>query len=147
MRPMRTVAPICDNFLYGFKGTPSARQAGRPRPSSTAGTRDHRGRARAGAGTMPKPDWVGRHRADSGAGGMPSPAGREPSGLGAATRSAGPRPQAGSSRSNAPTVTATTRTDRAVLLAPGILSPRKDHRQERSLRSRPSDGASRRSGL
>ena len=87
-----------------------------------------------------------RHRADSGVGGMPSPDGREPSGLGAATRSAGPHPQAGSSRSNAPTETATTRTDRAVLLAPGILSPRKDHRQERSLRSRPSDGASRRSG-
>jgi hypothetical protein len=81
------------------------------------------------------------------AGGMPSPDGREPSGLGAATRSAGPHPQAGSSRSNAPTVTATARTDRAVLLAPGILSPRKDHTQERSLRSRPSDGASRRSGL
>jgi len=30
---------------------------------------------------------------------------------------------------------------RAVLLAPGIVSPRKDHSQERSLRSRPSDGA------
>ena len=80
------------------------------------------------------------------AGGMPSPDGREPSGLGAATRSAGPHPQAGSSRSNAPTVTATARTDRAVLLAPGILSPRKDHRQ--GARSLASFGrASRRSGL
>jgi len=29
----------------------------------------------------------------------------------------------------------------AVLLAPGIVSPRKDHSQERSLRSRPSNGA------
>ena len=81
---------------------------------------------------MPEPGGVGGHRADSGAGGMPSPDGREPSGLGAATRSAGPHPQAGSSRSNAPTGTATARTDRAVLLAPGILSPRKDHRQGRA---------------
>ena len=63
---------------------------------------------------------------------MPSPDGREPSGLGAATRSAGPHPQAGSSRSNAPTGTATARTDRAVLLAPDILSPRKDHRLGRA---------------
>ncbi len=39
------------------------------------------------------------------------------------------------------------KTGRAALLAPGILSPCKDHRQERSLRSRPSDGAWRRSGL
>jgi DNA-binding transcriptional MocR family regulator len=33
-------------------------------------------------------------------------------------------------------MTATARTNRAVLLAPGILSPSKDHRQGRSLRSR-----------
>jgi hypothetical protein len=63
---------------------------------------------------------------------MPSPDGREPSGLGAATRSARPHPQAGTSRSNAPTETATARTDRAVLLAPGIISPRQDHRQGRA---------------
>jgi hypothetical protein len=36
----------------------------------------------------------------------------------------------------------TCKSGQAVLLAPGILSPRKDHRQERSLRSRPPDGAS-----
>ena len=29
----------CDNFLYGFKGTPSARQPGRPPPRSGAGSR------------------------------------------------------------------------------------------------------------
>jgi hypothetical protein len=34
---------------------------------------------------------------------------------------------------------------RSVLPAPGILQPRQDHRQERSLRSRPSDGAPRHS--
>ena len=33
----------------------------------------------------------------------------------------------------------------AILLAPGIVSPRKDHSQERSLRSRPSDGPTRHS--
>jgi hypothetical protein len=98
-------------------------------------------------GDFARADRIGGHRADSGVDGMPSPDGREPSGLGAATRSAGPHPQAGSSRSNASTGTATARTDRAVLLAPGILSPRKDHRQEHSLRSRPPDVASRRSGL
>lgn len=38
------------------------------------------------------------------------------------------------------------KTDRA-LPAPDMLSPRKDHRQERSLRSRPSDGAPRHSWL
>jgi hypothetical protein len=93
----------CDNFLYGFKGTPSgrARPSG-PRPSSAPGTRDHRDSARAGAGLTPEPGGVGGHRADSGAGGMPSPDGRELSGPGAATRSAGPHPQAGGSRSNAP---------------------------------------------
>jgi hypothetical protein len=62
---------------------------------------------------------------------MPSPDGREPSGLGAATMSAGPHSQAGSSRSNAPSLTATARTDQAFLLAPGILSPRKDRKQVR----------------
>jgi hypothetical protein len=69
-------------------------------------------------------------------------------------RSAAPHPQAAGTRSNAPPVTAPHATDRvsvamrksrAALPAPGILSPREDHRQERSLRSRPSDGATRHS--
>jgi hypothetical protein len=63
---------------------------------------------------------------------MPRPDGREPSGRDAATRSAGPSPQTGGSRSNAPTVTAPARIGRAVLLASGILSPRKDHRLGRA---------------
>jgi hypothetical protein len=63
---------------------------------------------------------------------MPRPDGREPSGRGAATRSARPHLQAGRFRSNAPMVTAPARTDRTVLLAPGILSPRKDHRLGRA---------------
>ena len=78
---------------------------------------------------MPEPGGVGGHHTDSGAGGTPSPDGREPSGLGAATRSAGPHPQVSSSRSNEPTGTATARIGWAVLLAPGILSPRKDQSQ------------------
>jgi hypothetical protein len=31
--------PMCDNFLYVFKGTPSARQAVQPRPDSGHGAR------------------------------------------------------------------------------------------------------------
>ena len=49
-----------------------------------------------------QPGGFGGHRADSGAGGLPRPDGREPSGRGAATRSARPHPQAGSPRRNAP---------------------------------------------
>ena len=61
-----------------------------------------------------------------------SPPGNPPIPAGAAaTVSARPRPQAGSSRPNAAPMTATTRTGRAVLFAPGILSPHKDHRQGR----------------
>jgi hypothetical protein len=71
------------------------------RPGSRRGTREHRGSARAGVRTEPVAGWGGGHGGDSGAGGLPRPAGREPSGRGAATRSAGPHPQAGSSRSNA----------------------------------------------
>ena len=138
---------ICYNLLYVFKGTPS----GRARPSGPGRVRTRERETTEGSRELARELCQSRRgrRAPRRlrAGGMPRPAGREPSGLGAATRSAGPHPQAGSSRSNAPTGTATARTGRAVLLAPGILSPRKDHRQERSLRSRPSDGASRRSGL
>jgi hypothetical protein len=90
---------------------------------------------------------IGGHRADSGAGGMPRPDGREPSGRGAATRSARPHPQAGSSRRNTPTVTAPARTGRAVLLAPGILSPSKDRRQGRAQGRVARDGATRHPGL
>jgi hypothetical protein len=32
---------ICDNFLHGFAGTPSARQADRPQTGSAARTREH----------------------------------------------------------------------------------------------------------
>ena len=66
-------------------------------------------------------------------GGLPRPAGRKPYGRGAARRSAGPHPQAGGSGRNAAPMTAPASSDRAVLLAPGILSPRKDHRQGRAL--------------
>jgi hypothetical protein len=57
--------------------------------------------------------------------GMPHPDGREPSGGGAATQVSRSAPAGRQPRSNAPKVTATASTDRAVLLAPGILSPRK----------------------
>jgi hypothetical protein len=51
-------------------------------------------------------------------------------------RSAPPHPQAGGSAGNAPPVAAPRELGRAVLHAPGILSLRKGHSQERSLRSR-----------
>jgi hypothetical protein len=84
-----------------------------------------RGIARSGVRTIAD---AGRGRgqlAESGAGGLPRPPGRKPSGRGAATRSARPHPQAGTPRRNAHPMTATARTGPAVLLAPGILSPRK----------------------
>ncbi len=125
-----------ENFLYVFKGTPSARQAVRHWPSSDAGMRAHRGIARSGVKTMPEPGAVAGNSPTSGRR-PPAPCrAREPSGRGAATRSARPHPQAGSPRRNAPPMTATARTGRAVRLAPGILSPRKDHRLGRP-RARP----------
>jgi hypothetical protein len=120
--PVR-ISPGCYKFLHElFKGTPSVRQAVRLRPSSDAEARAHRGIARSGLRTMPGPGGGSGQLADSGAGGMPLPDRREPSGRGAAARSGRPHPQAGSPRRNASPMTA--RTDRAVLLARGILSPR-----------------------
>jgi hypothetical protein len=76
---------MSDDTVSGWTGSPKAVQ-----------TRDHRGVTRAGAGILREPGGTGGHRADSGAGSMPRPDGREPSGRGAATRSARPHPQAGS---------------------------------------------------
>jgi hypothetical protein len=87
------------------------------RIASSSGTRQ----ARAGAGDAPTP---GRHPA--------APYGRKPTGRGAASGRLPPHPQAAGTRSNAPPVTAAARPDRAALPAPGILSPWKDHRQERA---------------
>jgi hypothetical protein len=129
----RALPGCCDNFLYYFKGTPPARQAVRPQPRSDAETREHRGVARAGhenransrtgrPGTAPTPG--GRPAAPCRAGalwarsrhqvGRPAPAGRQ-------------FPQQRASR-----CTATARTGWTVLLAPDILSPRKDHRLGRA---------------
>jgi hypothetical protein len=82
------------------------------------------------------------HRADSGAGGLPRPDGREPSGRGAATRSAGPHAQAGSSppqrthedrdRENWP--------DRPPRAGHSLAEQRSPSRARQ--RARPSDGAS-----
>ena len=101
------------------------RKARAHRGVARGGVRDH-ATARRGRGQL----------ADSGGGGLPRPDGREPSGRGAAIRSARPYPQAASPRRNAQPMAATAQTGRAVLLAPGILSPRKDHSKGRSLRSR-----------
>jgi hypothetical protein len=123
------VTTFCTN---GFKGTPAARQAVRPRPSSTARTRDPPRDSVSRRGTLPGPGGIGRHRADSGwaacralTGGSP-PGAAPPPGQQARTRR-----QAVPTATH-PTVTATARTGRTVLLAPGILSPRKDHRQGRA---------------
>jgi hypothetical protein len=86
-------------------------------------------------------DWpVERHHGPTGerwatrrpwGGGLPRPAGQKPYGRGAARRSAGPHPPAGGAgRNGVPD-------DRQRHLAgassaPGILSPRKDHRQGRA---------------
>jgi hypothetical protein len=85
-----------------------------------------RARAKRAAGTAPTP---GRAACRALSGGSPLGA-APPLGQQARTcRQAVPR-------RNAPPITVTARTDWAVRLAPGILSPRKDHRQGRSLRSR-----------
>ena len=77
---------------------PRVRRAVRPKPSPNARPREHRSlELHENRGTNHS---AGGHRADFGAGGLPRPAGREPSGRGAATRSARPHPQAGNSRSN-----------------------------------------------
>jgi hypothetical protein len=114
----------CDNFLYGFKGTPSARQAGpgpaevacrdaevSPRGSASWSRDNHQSRA-GEQGDAPTP---GRQHA--------APYGRKPTGRGAAagrlprTRMQPvPLQRAPGDRTHA--------TDRAALPAPGILSPR-----------------------
>jgi hypothetical protein len=118
--------PAGEYFLYGFKGTPSARRAARPRPGSKQGRAD-------------SPGGV-RERFE---GAAPSAAG----GAGSLAAAAAPLPR--TRRQAVPAVThpgdRARKSSRAVLLAPDIVSPRKDHRQERSLRSRPSDGAARHS--
>ena len=106
-RRLQALPGCCDNFLYYFKGTPSARRAVRPlaqigREDASASRysatrREDHARARR----------VGRQLADAGAGGLPRPPGRKPSGRGAAAMSAGPHPQAGSSRRYAYPMTAT----------------------------------------
>jgi hypothetical protein len=68
-------------------------------------TREHRGVARAAREPVQCLGGIGGHGAVSGVGGQPRPAGREPSGRGAATRSARPPPQADSSGSNEPRCT------------------------------------------
>jgi hypothetical protein len=118
----RRMPATCDNFLHGFKGTPSARQAG-PGHGRGQGRGSHQAESRAGA--------TGTGRARTGSrgprllrgGSLPRPTGGSPPG--AALPPVGcPAPQAAGTASNAPPVTAPARPDRAALPAPGILSPR-----------------------
>jgi hypothetical protein len=96
-------------------------------------TREHRGIARAAREPVHCLGRIGGHGAVSRVGGQPRPAGREPSGRGAATRSARPPPQADSSGSNEPRCTRPPRERDGPSSSRQAFSRRdKDHRQGRA---------------
>jgi hypothetical protein len=123
---------ICDNFLYGFKGAPAARQAVRPQPDWDAEARGHRAIARADAGTEPVAGRVGGRGADSGRAACRALPGGSP--LGATP------PLGQHARTRGQAVPTATREpmhrDRGNWLdrppRADILSPRKDHRLGRA---------------
>ena len=131
MSERRCERRICYDSLYMFKGTPSARQAVRPWPSSGAETREHRGIAR--AAREPVQCRAGRRAPRRLRGGRPAAPCRAGA-LGARRRHqvSTPAPAGRQFRRNATQVHATAKTGRTVLLAPGILSPGKDHRLGRA---------------
>jgi len=119
----------CENFLYGFKGACGASRAGSPPRQAQA-----RRHPRAGPAQQPAARaGAGRRPTVAGAAALPRPSDGGPADAAAAphrwplTRRGG---QLAVSRAGTP-ADATARP-----LALGILSPRKDHRQGRSLRSR-----------
>jgi hypothetical protein len=104
----RVALSCCDNFLYSFKGTPSACQAG-PKPGRVAcgGRGSHRRGSRAGANQGTARSRAGRRGDWPAPGRQPAaPYGRKPTGRGAAAGRLSPLPQAGSPVRNAPTMTA-----------------------------------------
>jgi len=122
-RSRRALSP-CGNFLHGFKGGPSARQAPGQRPGSKQGTRSHRAGCVTEVGTTPRTragEWgycptPGRRprRAPSGGSpaGAPPPPGR-----------AAPLPQVGGPRRNAASMVAPAKGGPGPSSVPGILSP------------------------
>ena len=145
--PTTGVVRCCDNFLYILQGHAfGAPEPGPTRPKSRAGTRKSaEGNPELERGRIAKAGRVPAGRAYSAAAAcraLRAEAHRaRRCRWSAALASAGSRYRL----QRAPGCDRVHATDRAVLPAPGILSPCKDHRQERSLRSRPSDGATRHS--
>jgi len=124
--------PACDNFLYGFKGTPPARQAARGGKALSLSAGHQQGKARDQAGgPLPGKGSAGHPSAEGAA------AWRRASS--AARTGTAPPPPGGQPRTRPPTVPAVTHPrwpHRQELPggppAPAILSPCKDHRQGRS---------------
>jgi len=123
------LSDVVTTFSTDFKGTPSARQPG---PGWVRSGRKLRAARRASPARHPAaPAGVAGTTQSEGAAALPRPSGRQPSGHG------GCRPgwQARTRRSREPAVTP--RRPRLpngppVPLAPGMLSPRKDHSQGRA---------------
>jgi hypothetical protein len=130
-RRQRTLPRCCDNFLYGFKGTPPARQAVRPGPVRT---RERESIEDSRELTREQSQWpAGRQALCRLWGGRPAAPCRAGA-LGARRRHQASRPAPAGRQfpQQRGRCTATARTDRAILLAPDILSPRKDHRLGRA---------------
>jgi hypothetical protein len=121
----------CDNFLHGFKGAPTARQPSGPMAGSGAAAQAIRGDARLAHRAPTRPKRV-EQKATADCGRRPAAPCR------AEALRARRRTPVSSPGTRWPVAQAVTLpgdraylSDRAVLLAPGILSPRKDHRQGR----------------
>jgi hypothetical protein len=92
----------CDNFLYGFKGTPPARQA----VPALADSVQNRGVLREFAGRREtgrqEPGGGGGATRQLGGGDLPATCERKPSGRGRRRRADAPHPQAGGTGRNVP---------------------------------------------
>ena len=106
----------CDNFLYYFKGTPSARQAGHGRAEGVCRDAEiSRGESRAGQRRTVRAERATGGRAYSGAAACRALR-AEAHRARRSRRSSAPQPQAGGTRSNAPSG------DRASANGPGCRS-------------------------
>ncbi len=112
----------CDNFLYGFKGAPSARQAGPCPAGSHAKTPSHQRGSRAGGGSVARSQAGSRETHRSGAAACRA-LWAEALRARRCRQSAVPAPAGSRSRQPRAHHDRAARTGRAVLLAPGILSP------------------------
>src|ERR1022692_386115 len=128
----RTRAPnrIRENFLYLFKGTPPARRAVPALGRSRAGSRRAERVREAAGGARQELGGAGGLLGDSGAAACPRPTSGSPPVAGAAAPTPRTRRQAAQA-ATFPQRRAST-DGRAVLLAPGSLSPRKITAQGRA---------------